>query len=72
LIGTNRLRYAIFGDAVNTAQRLESGGEPGEITVSEAAVKILENCHEFALSERAAVPAKGKGMLPAWVLEAAD
>ncbi|MBK9249569.1 MAG: tetratricopeptide repeat protein [Ignavibacteria bacterium] len=35
LIGTGKLAYDIYGDAVNTASRMESHGEAGKIHVSE-------------------------------------
>ncbi|MBK9249085.1 MAG: tetratricopeptide repeat protein [Ignavibacteria bacterium] len=41
LIGTGKLTYDIYGDAVNTAARMESHGEPGKIHVSEDFVKKL-------------------------------
>jgi adenylate cyclase len=67
MVGGERLRYAIFGDAVNTAQRLESGGKPGEITVSEDAAHLLKACDGFSLEPRDPIEAKGKGLMPAWV-----
>jgi adenylate cyclase len=67
MVGGERLRYAIFGDAVNTAQRLEAGGEPGEITVSEEAAHLLEVFDGISLELRAPIVAKGKGLIPAWV-----
>ena len=69
LVGNDRLRYAIFGDAVNTTQRLEAGCVPGEITISETAAELLRGTAEFSLRQRAPVHAKGKGPLRAWVLE---
>lgn len=68
LVGKKRLRYAIFGDAVNTAQRLEAGGEPGEITVSDDAASLIMGNEEFNLVEREPIKAKGKGTIRAWNL----
>jgi len=41
LIGTERLQYDIYGDAVNTASRMESHGEAGKIHVSSDFVREL-------------------------------
>jgi hypothetical protein len=35
IIGKNKFSYDLWGDAVNTASRMESHGEPGRIHVSE-------------------------------------
>lgn len=37
----NRLKYAVIGDAVNVAARLESLGEPNTITLGEATQQLL-------------------------------
>lgn len=66
LVGSGRIRFAVIGDAVNTAQRLESGGRPGCITVSERVAEVLSGSPEFELQKREAISAKGKGPLPAW------
>ncbi len=41
LIGTGKLAYDVYGDAVNTAARMESHGEAGKIHVSEEFVSAL-------------------------------
>ena len=66
LVGTDRVRYAVFGDAVNTAQRLEAGGEPGAVTVSAEIEELVRGVGEIALVERPPIPAKGKGELAVW------
>ncbi|TVQ23454.1 MAG: adenylate/guanylate cyclase domain-containing protein [Spirochaetaceae bacterium] len=66
LVGTERVRYAIFGDAVNTAQRLEAGGQPGSVTVSAEAREAILGTDGIELIERPAVSAKGKGDLQVW------
>ena len=66
LVGTERVRYAVFGDAVNTAQRLEAGGRPGAVTVSAAVRDAVDGVDGIGLIERPAISAKGKGDLPVW------
>ncbi len=41
IIGENKFAYDMWGDAVNTASRMESHGEPGKIHVSEEFLKKL-------------------------------
>ncbi|MGH8649512.1 MAG: AAA family ATPase, partial [Burkholderiales bacterium] len=50
--------YAVTGDTVNTASRLQSAAPPGEILVSDATYQLTH--HAFAFAPRVEVPLKGK------------
>ncbi|MBK8912911.1 MAG: adenylate/guanylate cyclase domain-containing protein [Chlorobi bacterium] len=73
VIGTGKLAYDIYGDAVNTASRMESHGEAGKIHVSEefaVALSSAMNTGELpiTLEERGELNIKGKGTLRTYFL----
>jgi len=59
IIGDTRFSYDVWGDAVNTASRMESHGEPGRIQVSEAFRNLAAD--HFVFEERGATDIKGLG-----------
>ena len=59
VIGFKRLHYDIWGDAVNTASRMESTGETGRIQVSDAVWRELRQIFRFRC--RGTIAVKGKG-----------
>jgi adenylate cyclase len=59
VIGDTRFSYDIWGDAVNTASRMESHGEPGRIQVSEAFRDLAADA--FTFQERGETEIKGIG-----------
>ena len=61
VIGKTKLAYDIWGDAVNTASRMESSGVPDHINVSEAVASRIEPY--FVVERRGKVQAKNKGEL---------
>jgi class 3 adenylate cyclase/integral membrane sensor domain MASE1 len=61
VIGTKKFIYDLWGDTVNTASRMESFGEPGQIQVSESTYQALKETHQFEL--RGDIQVKGKGVL---------
>ncbi|HEY7131253.1 MAG TPA: adenylate/guanylate cyclase domain-containing protein [Candidatus Limnocylindrales bacterium] len=66
VIGRKRFLYDLWGDAVNTASRMESHGTPGRIQVTRATRDLL--AEEFELEPRGRIPVKGKGEIEAWYL----
>jgi guanylate cyclase len=64
VIGRKRFLYDLWGDAVNTASRMESQGTPGRIQVTRATYEILAG--EFACEPRGTISVKGKGEMEVW------
>ncbi len=47
VLGHERLSYDVWGDAVNTASRLETAAAPGEVLVTEQLASLLADSHEL-------------------------
>jgi class 3 adenylate cyclase len=66
VVGDSRFLYDLWGDAVNTASRMETTGAPGRIQVTREVVEALDGAYAF--EARGEVEVKGKGMMPTWWL----
>jgi class 3 adenylate cyclase len=66
VIGESRFLYDLWGDTVNTANRMESAGTAGHIQVSQAVHDRL--AERYAFEPRGEVEVKGKGRLATWYL----
>ena len=64
VIGRKRFLYDLWGDAVNTAGRMQTEGTPGRIQVTRATYELLRD--EFVCEPRGAVSVKGKGAMETW------
>jgi guanylate cyclase len=69
VIGRKKFIYDIWGDAVNTASRMESHGSAGKIQITRATYELIKD--EFVCEPRGTVNVKGKGEMDVWyVVEA--
>ncbi len=66
VIGLKRFLYDVWGDAVNTASRMESLGQAGRVHVSEEVYRELSS--DFAFECRGPMEVKGKGVLRTYFL----
>ncbi len=66
VIGRKRFLYDLWGDAVNTASRMESHGTPGKIQITRATYDLLAD--EFEFEPRGTIAVKGKGEVEVWHL----
>jgi len=65
IVGVKKFSYDIWGDTVNTASRMESSGEVGQVNISESTYALVREQagRLFDFEPRGKVKAKGKGEL---------
>lgn len=68
IVGVKKFAYDIWGDTVNTAARMEQNSEPGRINISEKTHELVKD--DYAFTYRGEIPAKNKGMLKMYFVEA--
>ena len=66
VIGRRMYLYDVWGEAVNTASRMESHGVAGRVQVAESTRQLLGE--PFLLEERGALEVEGKGDVKTWFL----
>ena len=64
VIGRKKFIYDLWGDAVNTASRMESHGSLGTIQITRATYELIKG--DFVCEPRGTVYVKGKGEMEAW------
>lgn len=66
VIGKSKFIYDLWGDAVNTASRMESHGVVGKIQVSQSTYQLLQGKYDF--QARGEIDVKGKGAMKTYFL----
>ena len=66
VIGRKKYFYALWGDMVNTASRMESHGESGKIQITRETYELVRD--EFECEYVGEITVKGKGQMKAWHL----
>jgi guanylate cyclase len=64
VIGRKKFIYDLWGDAVNTASRMESHGAGGAIQITRATYEIIKDA--FVCEPRGTIHVKGKGEMEVW------
>ncbi|MEZ4755714.1 MAG: adenylate/guanylate cyclase domain-containing protein [Flavobacteriales bacterium] len=72
IVGVKKFSYDIWGDTVNTASRMESSGEAGQVNISEATYELVKNEPDLSFTPRGKVQAKGKGEMEMYFVERTD
>jgi class 3 adenylate cyclase len=67
VVGKNKFAYDIWGDAVNTASRMESSGVPGKVNISGATYELIKD--HFECTYRGKIQAKNKGEIDMYIVE---
>lgn len=67
VVGKNKFAYDIWGDAVNTASRMESSGIPGQVNISGETFNLVKE--RFKCTYRGKIQAKNKGEIDMYIVE---
>jgi len=67
IVGVRKFAYDIWGDAVNTASRMESSGEKGKVNISQSTHELVKN--DFLCTYRGKINAKNKGEIDMYFVE---
>lgn len=68
IVGIKKFQYDIWGDTVNTAQRMESNCELNRINISENTYELVKNEPRFEFDYRGEIEVKGKGLMKMWFI----
>ncbi|MBC7381791.1 MAG: PAS domain S-box protein [Bacteroidia bacterium] len=60
IVGSKKFAYDIWGDAVNTASRMENCSEAGKINISESTYQLIKEA--YSCNHRGKIEAKNKGL----------
>jgi adenylate cyclase len=69
VIGHKKFTYDLWGDAVNTASRMESHGKAGVIQVTQTTYELIKDA--FVCEPQGCIDVKGKGAMEVWHVVAA-
>lgn len=69
IIGVKKFQYDVWGDTVNTANRMETNGAPGRVNISEETYKIIMDDPEFEFERRTKIVVKGKGEMQMYFVQ---
>jgi len=69
IVGVTKFQYDIWGDAVNTASRIENSGEVGKVNISQSTYELIKDDPLFKFQSRGKVKVKGKSAIEMWFVE---
>lgn len=72
IVGDKKFQYDVWGDTVNTASRIESGGEIRKVNISQNTYFLLKDDPEFVFEHRGKIEAKGKGKVDMYFIKKAS
>jgi class 3 adenylate cyclase len=71
VVGETKFQYDVWGDTVNTASRMETAGEAGEVNISELTFELVKGQPGMVFEPRETIEVKGKGELRMFFVRAA-
>jgi class 3 adenylate cyclase/predicted metal-dependent HD superfamily phosphohydrolase len=69
IVGETKFQYDIWGDAVNTASRMESSGEVARVNVSAFSYELTKEDSRFVFERRDEIEVKGKGKMKTYFVD---
>ena len=69
IVGVKKFQYDIWGDTVNTANRMESNGQVGKVNISQYTFELIKDNPQFTFESRGKIQAKGKGEIEMYFVE---
>ncbi|NVJ85097.1 MAG: tetratricopeptide repeat protein [Algoriphagus sp.] len=69
IVGIKKFQYDIWGDTVNTAQRMEAACGLNKINISKTTYTRIKDNPDLCFEFRGLIPVKGKGPLSMWYVE---
>lgn len=69
IVGIKKFQYDVWGDTVNIASRVESGGMVGKVNISETLYELIKEEECFTFEYRGHIHAKGKGEIKMYFVE---
>ena len=69
IVGVKKFQYDIWGDAVNTSNRMESNGQVGKVNISKQTYELIKDDQQFTFEKRGKIQAKGKGEIEMYFVE---
>lgn len=72
IVGLRKFQYDIWGDTVNTANRMESYSDTGMVNISAHTYDLVKDDPEFKFRVRGAIDVKGKGHMRMYYVSRKD
>ena len=69
IVGVKKFQYDIWGDTVNTASRIESKSEAGQVNISRSTWEQIKDDPQFTCTPRGRIAIKGKGAAEMYFVE---
>ncbi len=69
VVGEDKFQYDLWGDAVNTAARMESNGAINKVNISKTTYESAKDNSNFNFIERESLAVKGKGEMKMYFVE---